>query len=62
MTTIALKPTSTPRAASERTTILEDSGFGRYFTDHMVTIQWEEGAAGTTPSSCRTRRSRSTRR
>ncbi len=43
MTTIALKPTSTPRAASERAAILEDSGFGRYFTDHMVTIQWEEG-------------------
>ena len=43
MTTIALKPTNTPRAVSERAAILEDPGFGRHFTDHMVTIQWDSG-------------------
>jgi branched-chain amino acid aminotransferase len=43
MTSIALKPTNTPRADSERAAILEDPGFGRYFTDHMVSIRWDEG-------------------
>ncbi len=43
MTSIALKPTSAPRAAMERAAILEDPGFGRHFTDHMVTIRWESG-------------------
>ncbi len=28
-----------PRSA-ERTAILADPGFGRYFTDHMVRIDW----------------------
>jgi branched-chain amino acid aminotransferase len=43
MTSIALKPTSTPLAAAEREAILADPGFGRHFTDHMVTIAWDEG-------------------
>lgn len=32
-----------PLAASERTRLLEDPGFGRVFTDHMVTVKWTEG-------------------
>jgi len=40
---IALKPTSAPLAAAERAARLENPGFGRYFTDHMVTIRWEAG-------------------
>jgi branched-chain amino acid aminotransferase len=43
MTSIALKPTSTPLAAAEREAILADPGFGRHFTDHMVTVAWTEG-------------------
>ncbi len=42
-TLIALKPTSTPLAAAEREARLADPGFGRFFTDHMVTIAWETG-------------------
>src|SRR5882672_1716065 len=42
-TSIALKPTSTPLAAAERDAILSDPGFGRHFTDHMVTVAWDEG-------------------
>ena len=32
-----------PRTAAERTAILENPGFGRYFTDHMVVIDYEAG-------------------
>jgi branched-chain amino acid aminotransferase len=38
-----LKPTSQPQAADERRMVLADPGFGRYFTDHMITIQWSSG-------------------
>jgi branched-chain amino acid aminotransferase len=41
--TIELKPTSHPLPAAEREAILADPGFGRHFTDHMVTIRWTEG-------------------
>lgn len=41
--TIELKPSARPLPAAERETILKDPGFGRYFTDHMVTIKWTEG-------------------
>ncbi|MEV7340194.1 branched-chain amino acid aminotransferase [Streptomyces sp. NPDC093544] len=41
--TIELKPSSQPRSAAEREAILASPGFGRYFTDHMVTIKWTEG-------------------
>jgi branched-chain amino acid aminotransferase len=40
---IDLKPTSTPLAAAEREARLADPGFGRFFTDHMVTIAWDSG-------------------
>jgi len=43
MAVIELKPTSHPLAAAEREARLADPGFGRYFTDHMVTIRWTAG-------------------
>ncbi|WP_171170108.1 branched-chain amino acid aminotransferase [Streptomyces sp. I05A-00742] len=41
--TIELKPSSQPLSAAERERILADPGFGRHFTDHMVTIKWTDG-------------------
>ncbi|MFF2802971.1 branched-chain amino acid aminotransferase [Streptomyces sp. NPDC058051] len=41
--TIELKPSSNPLSDTEREAILAKPGFGRYFTDHMVTIRWTEG-------------------
>ncbi|MEW2555811.1 branched-chain amino acid aminotransferase [Streptomyces zhihengii] len=41
--TIELKPSSHPLSDAEREAILTDPGFGRHFTDHMVTIKWTEG-------------------
>ncbi|MFH8410461.1 branched-chain amino acid aminotransferase [Streptomyces sp. NPDC018019] len=41
--TIELKPSAHPLPAAEREKILASPGFGRYFTDHMVTIKWTEG-------------------
>ena len=41
--TIALKPTTQPLPQAQREAILADPGFGRHFTDHMVTIEWTEG-------------------
>ncbi|MCN9240285.1 branched-chain amino acid aminotransferase [Streptomyces sp. RY43-2] len=43
MTTIELKPSSHPTSDAEREAILANPGFGRHFTDHMVTIKWTEG-------------------
>jgi branched-chain amino acid aminotransferase len=41
--TIELKPSSHPLSDAEREAILANPGFGRHFTDHMVTIPWTEG-------------------
>ncbi|PRH75909.1 branched chain amino acid aminotransferase [Streptomyces solincola] len=41
--TIELKPSSHPLSDEEREAILANPGFGRHFTDHMVTIRWTEG-------------------
>lgn len=41
--TIELKPSSHPLPAAQREAILSNPGFGRHFTDHMVTIRWTEG-------------------
>ncbi|MGW4229188.1 branched-chain amino acid aminotransferase [Streptomyces sp. NPDC004980] len=41
--TIELKPSSNPLSDAEREAILANPGFGRHFTDHMVTISWTEG-------------------
>ncbi|EFL22984.1 branched-chain-amino-acid transaminase [Streptomyces himastatinicus ATCC 53653] len=40
---IELKPSSHPLSDAEREEILASPGFGRHFTDHMVTIKWTEG-------------------
>ncbi len=42
--TIARTPSTSPRSAEEIAAILENPGFGRVFTDHMVTIRWTEAA------------------
>ncbi|MGW0545786.1 branched-chain amino acid aminotransferase [Streptomyces sp. Wb2n-11] len=41
--TIELKPSSHPLSDAEREAVLANPGFGRHFTDHMVTIRWTEG-------------------
>ncbi|MDJ0460829.1 branched-chain amino acid aminotransferase [Streptomyces sp. H27-C3] len=41
--TIELKPSSRTLSDAEREAILAEPGFGRHFTDHMVTIRWTEG-------------------
>jgi branched-chain amino acid aminotransferase len=41
--TIELKPSANPLSDAERAAILANPGFGRRFTDHMVTIRWTEG-------------------
>jgi branched-chain amino acid aminotransferase len=42
-TTIELKPSANPLSDVEREAILANPGFGRHFTDHMVSIRWAEG-------------------
>ena len=39
----ARTPNPAPAEAVRRGAILADPGFGRYFTDHMVTIRWSKG-------------------
>ena len=39
---IELKPSQNPLPASQREEILANPGFGKYFTDHMVTADWTE--------------------
>lgn len=41
--TFAYEPHPSPVVASERDGRLVDPGFGRVFTDHMVTLRWSEG-------------------
>ena len=36
---------STPATDAERESILRDPGFGKYFTDHMVSIDYKIGRA-----------------
>ncbi|NSC24088.1 branched-chain amino acid aminotransferase [Streptomyces albus subsp. chlorinus] len=38
-----LKPSASPLGDAERDAVLANPGFGRHFTDHMVTIQWTAG-------------------
>lgn len=40
---IELKPSNHPLPAAEREARLASPGFGRFFTDNMVTIDWTEG-------------------
>src|SRR5882724_13507426 len=39
-----LKPSSSPLAPAEREKLLKDLGFGRLFTEHMVTIRYQDPA------------------
>ena len=41
--TIALKPSAHALPDSERVARMANPGFGRFFTDHMVTIRWAAG-------------------
>ncbi|WP_129842654.1 branched-chain amino acid aminotransferase [Streptomyces sp. RFCAC02] len=41
--TFDLKPSAHPTPAAEREAVLANPGFGRHFTDHMVTIRYSEG-------------------
>ena len=41
--TIELKPSSNPLSDAEREAVLANPGFGRVFTDHMVTVRYAEG-------------------
>src|SRR5882757_7202657 len=46
-TSFSVQRSTSPRSADERAAILADPGFGRYFTDHMVRIDWTaEGGWG----------------
>ena len=36
------RPTDRPTAADVRAGLLQDPGFGKVFTDHMVTIRWTQ--------------------
>ena len=47
-------PASKPVGADARTDLLKDPGFGRVFTDHMVTIRWTQ-ARGWHDAQVRTR-------
>jgi branched-chain amino acid aminotransferase len=38
-----IRPNPAPVAAAERNALIANPGFGRIFTDHMVTIRWAEG-------------------
>jgi branched-chain amino acid aminotransferase group II len=38
-----LKPSSQPLPDAEREALLANPGFGRHFTDHMISIKWTEG-------------------
>jgi branched-chain amino acid aminotransferase len=41
--TFSVRPNRKPLSAAERSALLADPGFGRVFTDHMVTIRYSEG-------------------
>jgi branched-chain amino acid aminotransferase len=41
-TTISRTLSTSPRSAEDIAALLENPGFGRVFTDHMVTIRWTE--------------------
>src|SRR3954469_23855728 len=41
--TFAFEQNASPMPVQERAALLENPGFGRIFTDHMVTIRYKEG-------------------
>src|SRR4029453_17199636 len=38
-----IRPNPTPVSAADRAALLANPGFGRVFTDHMVTVRYAEG-------------------
>ncbi len=50
MTEFAHQLSPSARSAAEREAILADPGFGRYFTDHMVSIRFDAGQGWYEPS------------
>src|SRR4051812_39471932 len=48
--TFAFEQNASPMPLSERAALLENPGFGRVFTDHMVTIRYTEGKGWHDPS------------
>ena len=42
-TSFTVTPNSSAKSADERASLMTEPGFGRVFTDHMVTIRWSEG-------------------
>src|SRR5262245_40711928 len=38
-----IRPNPAAVSAAERRALMTDPGFGRVFTDHMVTVRWAEG-------------------
>jgi branched-chain amino acid aminotransferase len=59
--TFAHLPHPAPLAADARAAVLADPGFGKVFSDHMVSIDWDEERGWHTPPSFPMARSRSTR-
>lgn len=41
--TFTVEHNTTPASDEDRVKVLANPGFGKYFTDHMVTIEWDEG-------------------
>ena len=53
---ISTTRTTTPTTDERLAEILANPGFGTHFTDHMFTVEWTPGRAGTTRGSRRTAR------
>ncbi|AVZ39127.1 MULTISPECIES: branched-chain amino acid aminotransferase [unclassified Dietzia] len=47
MSQFDIRPSANPRTAAEREAILAAPGFGKHFTDHMVTLPYSDGSWGT---------------
>ncbi|MDX2357417.1 branched-chain amino acid aminotransferase [Dietzia sp. PP-33] len=47
MSQFDIRPSASPKSASEREAVLAAPGFGKHFTDHMVTLPYSDGAWGT---------------
>src|SRR3954447_20018837 len=45
----AIEANPSPHSEAERTAILQAPGFGKFFTDHMVLIDWTEESGWETP-------------
>jgi hypothetical protein len=52
---ISLNPSKVPVSDSAREAILADPGFGKYFTDNMVTATWSSSSGWSEPLMDRSR-------